>query len=120
MQSRKEDVRNDQFFGHSANAEGAGVAELLREHLRRVAAQAGRFSAAFGAEEQGRAAGLLHDLPPSRLQEPNPSVDGLALILRGRYAQMFTYTFLSLIAAFHANRTRQCAPSPSFPNTTPA
>jgi hypothetical protein len=80
----------------------AGVPELLREHLRRVAEQAGRFFAAFGAEEQGRAAGLLHDLPP--LASRIPTAGGLELILRGRYAQMFTYTVFSLIAAFHVNR----------------
>ena len=50
------------FLGHSANADGAGVPELLADHLRQVAELAGRFAEPFGAEEQARAAGLLHDL----------------------------------------------------------
>jgi CRISPR-associated helicase Cas3/CRISPR-associated endonuclease Cas3-HD len=50
------------FLAHSANAEGAGVPELLAEHLRRVAQRSRLFAAAFGAEEQAQAAGLLHDL----------------------------------------------------------
>lgn len=96
MHSSKEDVRNDQFFGHSANAEGVGVAELLREHLRRVAEQAGRFAAAFGAEEQGHAAGMLHDLGKyadqfqRRLRDPSErgrdhwTIGALALLTLGR------------------------------------
>lgn len=50
------------FLAHSCNDDGAGVAELLREHLRRVADRAARFAAAFGADQQARAAGILHDL----------------------------------------------------------
>ncbi len=50
------------FLAHSSNDDGAGVAELLREHLRRVADRAARFAAAFGADQQARAAGILHDL----------------------------------------------------------
>ncbi len=50
------------FLGHSANAGGAGLPERLADHLRRVAALAERFAAAFGVEEQAWAAGLLHDL----------------------------------------------------------
>jgi HD superfamily phosphohydrolase YqeK len=50
------------FLGHSANADGAGVPERLADHLRRVADLAKRFAAAFAAEEQAAAAGLLLDL----------------------------------------------------------
>src|ERR1039458_9880953 len=50
------------FYGHSANADGAGVPELLADHLRRVTELAERFAKAFGAGEQASAAGLLHDL----------------------------------------------------------
>ncbi len=56
------DNADGRFLGHSANADGAGVPEPLRDHLRRVAELAERFATAFGAEEQSRAAGLLHDL----------------------------------------------------------
>ncbi len=47
------------FLGHSANADGAGVPELLGDHLRRVPELAQHFAKAFGAEEQARAAGCL-------------------------------------------------------------
>jgi len=102
MQTGKKDISGGRFLGHSANADGAGVPELLHDHLRRVAEYAARFCAAFGAEEQGHAAGLLHDLPLPPLGYP--TAGGLELILRDRYAHMFTYTFFSRIAAFHANR----------------
>jgi CRISPR-associated helicase Cas3/CRISPR-associated endonuclease Cas3-HD len=62
MQTGKKDISGGPFLGHSANADGAGVPELLHDHLRRVAERTSRFSAAFGAAEQGYAAGLLHDL----------------------------------------------------------
>ena len=48
------------YYGHSANDAGRGVPELLRDHLTRVADYAARFAAAFGAEDQARAAGLAH------------------------------------------------------------
>ena len=50
------------YLAHSPNDNGAGVPELLRDHLQAVADRAARFAAAFGADEQARAAGLLHDL----------------------------------------------------------
>lgn len=50
------------FLAHSPNDDGAGVAESLSDHLRRVAERAAGFAAAFGAEQQAAAAGLLHDL----------------------------------------------------------
>jgi CRISPR-associated helicase Cas3/CRISPR-associated endonuclease Cas3-HD len=50
------------MWGHSANDNGNGVPELLRDHLRRAAEYASCFAAAFDAEQQGYAAGLLHDL----------------------------------------------------------
>ena len=50
------------YYGHSANDHGAGVPELLSDHLKRVAEDAAQFASAFGAQEQARAAGLLHDL----------------------------------------------------------
>ena len=48
------------FHAHSPG--GDGGPGLLREHLESVGEQAAEFAAAFGADEMGRAAGLLHDL----------------------------------------------------------
>ena len=62
MQTGRKDISGGRFLGHSANADGAGVPELLHDHLRRVAEYAARFSAAFNAQDQGHAMGLLHDL----------------------------------------------------------
>lgn len=56
------DLNACRFYAHSRNDDGAGIEELLCEHLRRVADCAGRFATAFGAEEQARAAAILHDL----------------------------------------------------------
>lgn len=50
------------YLAHSPNDEGAGVPETLHDHLRAVADRAAGFAAAFGAQEQAHAAGLLHDL----------------------------------------------------------
>ncbi len=50
-----------EYFGHSAS-DGGGPAELLQDHLRRVAIRTGQFAAAFGCQQQGYAAGLLHDI----------------------------------------------------------
>ena len=50
------------FLAHSNNDEGSGVAEPLRDHLQFVAERAAEFAAIFDAEQQGYAAGLLHDL----------------------------------------------------------
>ncbi len=50
------------YLAHSRNGNGSGVPELLCHHLQAVSTRAGRFAAAFGAEEQVFAAGLLHDL----------------------------------------------------------
>ncbi len=79
MQSSKDAAVDGRFFGHSANDGGAGVPELLSAHLRRVADRAARFAAAFGAQEQGYAAGLLHDLGirrPLSAPPPRPSRAG--------------------------------------------
>jgi len=62
MRSPVRDADNAHFLAHSPNDDGAGVAELLSEHLRRVADRAARFAASFGADQQARAAGILHDL----------------------------------------------------------
>lgn len=51
-----------QYLGHSANDDGAGVREPLRQHLQAVADRAAAFAQAFGASQQAYAAGLLHDL----------------------------------------------------------
>ena len=50
------------YLGHSENAAGLGIAELLRDHIQYVTDRAAGFSSAFGAAEQARIAGLLHDL----------------------------------------------------------
>lgn len=50
------------YLAHSKNDHDAGVAELLRDHLQRVAASGGDFAAAFGCQQQAAAAGWLHDL----------------------------------------------------------
>ena len=51
-----------QYLAHSPNDDGAGVPESLRDHLQAVANRTAGFATAFGADEQGYAAGLLHDL----------------------------------------------------------
>lgn len=50
------------YLAHSANDGGAGVSEPLKDHLQAVAERAEEFATWFGAAEQARAAGLLHDL----------------------------------------------------------
>ncbi len=50
------------YLAHSANNDGAGISEPLRVHLEHVAQQAAQFARPFGADQQARAAGLLHDL----------------------------------------------------------
>lgn len=50
------------YLAHSANHDGTGVAECLRDHLLAVAQRAATFARPFGAEQQAYAAGLLHDL----------------------------------------------------------
>ena len=47
-------------FAHSANC--SGRSEPLREHLAAVAERASKYTAIFGASEEARFAGLLHDL----------------------------------------------------------
>ena len=47
-------------FAHSANC--AGRCEPLREHLVAVAERASRYAAIFGASDEARFAGALHDL----------------------------------------------------------
>jgi len=54
--------RSPCYLAHSANDDGAGVAEQLAQHLKSVAERAAEFATVFGAAEQARAAGLLHDL----------------------------------------------------------
>ncbi|HEY2293476.1 MAG TPA: CRISPR-associated helicase Cas3', partial [Thermoanaerobaculia bacterium] len=48
------------YYAHSASSTGGW--EPLREHLGDVAATAARLAAPFGAAEEARLAGLLHDL----------------------------------------------------------
>ncbi|MGB9689310.1 CRISPR-associated endonuclease Cas3'' [Thermogutta sp.] len=50
------------FRAHSANANGQGVSEPLRDHLEYVAQRAEAFGNFFDAAEQARLAGLLHDI----------------------------------------------------------
>lgn len=47
-------------LAHSAN--DAGVAEPVHEHLEAVATRAARYAQVFGAGEEARMAGLLHDI----------------------------------------------------------
>lgn len=54
--------KGSRYFAHSPNHDGAGVAELLADHLGHVAKRAADFAAPFGAGQQAAAAGLLHDL----------------------------------------------------------
>ncbi|MFV2065644.1 MAG: CRISPR-associated endonuclease Cas3'' [Pirellulales bacterium] len=51
-----------QFWGHSENGSGTGAKELLRDHLKHVANRAAHAASAFGARDEARLAGLLHDL----------------------------------------------------------
>ena len=39
-----------------------GTFQPLKEHIENVGERAAQFAAAFGAEEHGREAGLLHDV----------------------------------------------------------
>lgn len=48
------------YLAHSANA--AGRPQTLAEHLRRTAEIAASFASSFGASDEARLAGLLHDL----------------------------------------------------------
>ena len=48
------------YLAHSANA--AGRPQTLAEHLRRAAEIAASFASSFGASDEARLAGLLHDL----------------------------------------------------------
>jgi len=57
------------YYAHTAEdadgqrlPESSGEWQLLRDHLKNVAEVAGKFAAPFGAEEEARLAGLLHDL----------------------------------------------------------
>lgn len=50
------------FLAHSANGDGHGIVEPLATHLVHVGQRASAFANAFGAEQQGYAGGLLHDL----------------------------------------------------------
>ena len=49
------------FLAHSGK-KGGGSSEPLREHLALVEQRAGRYAGYFGAEEEARIAGMLHDL----------------------------------------------------------
>jgi len=48
------------FIAHSGNR--GGRLEPMKEHLKPVACQAAVFATAFGARDQARAMGLLHDI----------------------------------------------------------
>ena len=67
MQSRREAVWSGQFFGHSANADGAGVPELLSERLQRTAKLAARFSAAFKPRNKAMRWGFCTTLGNTRI-----------------------------------------------------
>lgn len=51
--------RQDRYFAHSSP--DGGAAEPLREHLELVGERAATFAAPFGAGDEARMAGLLHD-----------------------------------------------------------
>jgi len=52
---------NPPCYAHSASKCG-GEPELLSEHLKDVASRAASYADAFGAADEARVAGLLHDL----------------------------------------------------------
>ena len=56
----------ERYLAHSINK--LGLVEPLSEHLKRVALRSGVFAAPFGAEREGRAAGILHDLGKYRAE----------------------------------------------------
>jgi len=74
MQSPASDLPRDQkrplrYYAHTADddqgnplPESSGQWQLLAEHLRKVSELAAKFAAPFGAEDEARLAGLLHDL----------------------------------------------------------
>ncbi|WP_429806222.1 CRISPR-associated endonuclease Cas3'' [Cohnella laeviribosi] len=49
------------FYAHRTDSEDKSEWQLLQTHLENVSRRAGEFAAQFGAEEWGKAAGLLHD-----------------------------------------------------------
>ncbi len=51
-----------EFYSHSENDSGAGVRNVLRVHLKGVAAAAAKAAGAFGSSDEAHTAGLLHDL----------------------------------------------------------
>jgi CRISPR-associated endonuclease/helicase Cas3 len=55
---KSEEVDADPMLAHASEN---GRVQLLAEHLRNTAKKSGDFAAAFGAENWGKAAGLLHD-----------------------------------------------------------
>jgi CRISPR-associated endonuclease/helicase Cas3 len=65
------------YWGHSENGNGRGVRERLCTHIRAVSERASGFAAEFGAGEQARLGGLLHDLGKyadqftRRIEDPN-------------------------------------------------
>jgi len=76
------------YYAHTANApdgkplpESSGQWQLLSTHLRNVAELAARFATPFGASEEARLAGLLHDLGKysCRFQQRlrDPSIHGI-------------------------------------------
>jgi CRISPR-associated endonuclease/helicase Cas3 len=55
-------MSNNKFFAHSTNTTDKSDWQLLEEHLSEVAQLSSKFTKAFGAENCGWLAGLLHDL----------------------------------------------------------
>ncbi|MCK9275778.1 MAG: CRISPR-associated helicase Cas3' [Syntrophales bacterium] len=50
------------FLGHSRNGRGTGIQELLKDHIKFVAARAKKYSSCWRCGPAGEIAGMLHDL----------------------------------------------------------
>jgi CRISPR-associated endonuclease/helicase Cas3 len=51
----------EQYLAHSPSKDGSRI-DTVADHLKAVSERAAEYAAAFGAADEARLAGLLHDL----------------------------------------------------------
>lgn len=109
---------SDKFFAHSAPKPYEW--ETQGAHARRVADKAAAFATAFGAENEARAAGLLHDIGKygelfqERLHDHR--VHGVDHWSAGAWALLYQYNTQALAATLAVEGHHiglQCAPTPA-------